>query len=116
MIGASLSKPRSLASSVQACAASFTGEMAARSFASMLMEQQTVTNPAVIAWFVCHDETLNQQCMLTQAHPTMINHLTSTGADLGFHEGGFIRLGALARTRKFLQTTPTFGQKPRSFT
>ena len=43
----------------------------------MLMEQQTVTNPAVTPWFVCYDETLNQQCMLTQARPTMINHLTS---------------------------------------
>ena len=28
---------------------------------------------------VCvHNKTLNQQCMLTQAHPPMMNHLTST--------------------------------------
>ena len=27
---------------------------------------------------VCHDKTLDQQCMLTQARPPMINHLTST--------------------------------------
>ena len=37
-------------------------------------------------------------------------------ADLGFHEGGFVRSGALVRPRKILQTTPTSGQKPRSFT
>ena len=39
-----------------------------------------------------------------------------TVADLGFHEGGFVRLGALARQRKFLQTTPTSEKKPRPFT
>ena len=45
---------------------------------TMLMEQQTVTNPAVsYQCFVCHDKTLDQQCMLAQAHPPMINHLTS---------------------------------------
>ena len=33
-------------------------------------------------------------------------------ADLGFHEGGFVRSGALARPRKILQTTPTSGQTP----
>ena len=33
-------------------------------------------------------------------------------ADLGFREGGFIRQ---ARPRKFLQTTPTSGQKLRPF-
>ena len=31
-------------------------------------------------------------------------------ADLGFHEGGFVRPGALARPRKILQTTPTSDQ------
>ena len=36
--------------------------------------------------------------------------------DLGFHEGGFIRSGALVCPQKFLQTTPTFDQKPRPFT
>ena len=30
-------------------------------------------------------------------------------ADLGFHEGGFVRSGALVRPRNFLQTTPTSG-------
>ena len=29
-------------------------------------------------------------------------------ADLGFHEGGFVRSGALARPRKILQTTPFY--------
>ena len=33
-----------------------------------------------------------------------------TVADLGFHEGGFVRSGALARPRKFLKTTPTSGK------
>ena len=42
----------------------------------MLMEQQTVTNPAVIR-DLCHDKTLDQQCMLAQARPAMRNHLTS---------------------------------------
>ena len=32
--------------------------------------------------------------------------------DLGFNEGGFIRLGALVCPQKFLQTTPTSSQKP----
>ena len=38
---------------------------------TMLMEQQTVTNPAVTnsAWFVCH-KPLNQQCIVSQAHQT----------------------------------------------
>jgi len=31
-------------------------------------------------------------------------------ADLGFNEGGFVRSGALARQRKFLQTAPTSGK------
>ena len=35
----------------------------------ILMEQQTVTNPAVISMVVCHNKTLNQQCILTQARP-----------------------------------------------
>ena len=44
---------------------------------TMLMEQQTVTNPAVIHGLCVHDKTLNQQWMLAQAHPSIINHLTS---------------------------------------
>ena len=33
-------------------------------------------------WFVCHDKTLNQQCMLVQAHPLMINHLVFSELDI----------------------------------
>ena len=51
--------------------------LAAQSFAYHA-HGTAVTNPAVIV--VCHDKTLNQQCMLSQAHPPMINHLTSTRA------------------------------------
>ena len=28
-------------------------------------------------WFVCHDKTLNQQCITRSGSPTMINHLTT---------------------------------------
>ena len=58
--------------------ASLTGKWLHEVLLPMLMEQQTVTNPAVIHhWFVCHDKTLNQQCMLAQACPQiMTNHLT----------------------------------------
>ena len=31
-------------------------------------------------------------------------------ADLGFHEGGFVKSGTLVRPRKILQTTPTSGK------
>ena len=66
-------------------------------------------------------------CYMLQASALdyRLQHLTSsntmetgwsTVADLGFHEGGFIRLGALAHPRKFLKTTPTSGQKPCPFT
>ena len=34
-------------------------------------------NPAVIHDSWCHDKTLDQQCMLTQARPPMRKHLTS---------------------------------------
>ena len=40
----------------------------------MLMEQQTVTNPAIICG-------LNQQSILAQARPLMINHLTNIVVD-----------------------------------
>ena len=40
----------------------------------MLMEQQKVTNPAVICGLCA---VTKQQCMLPHAHPPMINHLTS---------------------------------------
>ena len=51
--------------------ASLTEEMAAQ---SMLMEQQTVTNLAVIHGLCAM--TLAMHCLLRLA-PTMINHLTS---------------------------------------
>ena len=28
-------------------------------------------------WFMCHDKTLNQQCITRSGSPTMINHLTT---------------------------------------
>ena len=40
----------------------------------------------------------------------------SSVADLGFHEGGFVRSDAQARPRKLVQTTPTSGLKRRPFT
>ena len=40
----------------------------------MLMEQQKVTNPAVICGLCA---VTKQQCMLTQARPPMMNHLAS---------------------------------------
>ena len=55
--------------------ASLTGEMAAQSFAYHTMEQQTVTNPAVINGLYAMTK---QQCMFIQAHTLMISHLTST--------------------------------------
>ena len=48
-----------------AVVAYLTREVAAQSLLTMLMD------------FVCHDKTFNQQCMLTQACPQIINHLTS---------------------------------------
>ena len=36
--------------------------------------------------------------------------------DLGFHEEGFVRSGALAHLRNFLQTTPPFLPKTTLFT
>ena len=39
-----------------------------------------------------------------------------TVADLGFHEGGFVRSGALARARKFFANHAHFRAKPRPFT
>ena len=35
-------------------------------------------------------------------------HMQPAVVDLGFHEGGFMRSGALARPRTFLQTTPFY--------
>ena len=41
--------------------------------------------------------------------------LRTTVADLGFHEGGFVKSGALARPRNFFANHAHFGQKPRPF-
>ena len=62
--------------------------------------------------------TVNHVAMETggsyaEARATLLTIGVGTVADLEFHEGGFVRSGALARPRKFLQTTPTSGQKPR---
>ena len=40
------------------------------------LKQSTVTNPAV-----CHDKVVNQQLLLAQARPMMMNHLTSFLSD-----------------------------------
>ena len=64
-----------------------------------------------------HDARLEQVLKHAQHRNLRLNKDKSqTVADLGFHEGGFVRSGALARPRKFLQTAPTSGQKPRPFT
>jgi len=55
-----------------------SGEMAARSFAYHVHGTADSDKSCCYPWFVlCHDQTLNQQCMLAQARPPMINHLTS---------------------------------------
>ena len=59
-----------------AVVASLTREVAVQSFAYHAHRR----NPADIHG---HDKTLNQQSMLTQAHPPMINHLTSCRSDNG---------------------------------
>ena len=55
--------------------ASLTGEMAAQSFAYHAHETADSDESCCYSWFVCHDKTLNQQCMLAQARTPMINHL-----------------------------------------
>ena len=59
--------------------ASLTGEMAARSSAYHAHGTADSDKSCCYPWFVYHefDRTLDQQCMLTQARPPMINHLTS---------------------------------------
>ena len=52
--------------------------MAARSFA---YHAHGTADSDKSPWFVYHDKTLNQQCMLTQARLPMINHLTSFTTD-----------------------------------
>ena len=55
--------------------ASLIGEMAAQSFAYNAHETADSDESCCYPWFVCHDKTLNQQCMLAQACIPMINHL-----------------------------------------
>ena len=59
-----------------AIVASLTREMAAQSFAyhahGTADSDKSCSNP----WFVCHEKTLNQQCMLVQARLPMINRLS----------------------------------------
>ena len=64
---------------------------------TIISEDNTYTHTTKSTSLVCHPYIF--LCLLGQARPV---------ADLGFHEGGFIRLGEI-----FLQTMPTFCQKPR---
>ena len=57
-----------------AVVASLTGEMAAQVVLIMLIEQHTVTNPAVIRGLCA---ITKHQIMLAQARLLMVNHLTS---------------------------------------
>ena len=52
-----------------AIVASLTGETAERSFAYHAHGTADSDKSCCYPWFVRHDKTLNQQCMLTQAHP-----------------------------------------------
>ena len=52
-----------------AVVASFTGEMAAQRFAYDAHRTADSDKSCCYPWFVCHDNTLNQQCMLTQVCP-----------------------------------------------
>ena len=51
--------------------------MATRSFAYHAHGTADSDKSCCYAWFVCHDKTLEQQCMLAQARPPMRNHFTS---------------------------------------
>ena len=51
--------------------------MAARSFAYHAHGTADSDKSCCYPWFVCHDKTLDQQCMLVQARAPMRNHLTS---------------------------------------
>ena len=62
------------------------------------------------------EKELISQFLLKNVRPG-INEQRQSVADLGFHEGGFVRLGTLCGRKIFsLQTTPTSGQKPRPST
>ena len=49
--------------------ASLTGEMAAQSFANHVDGTADGDKSCCHPWFVCHDKTLNQLCMLAQSRP-----------------------------------------------
>ena len=53
-----------------------------------------------------HERSLEQRGLKLK-HAWQLKYGFSV-ADLGFHEGGFVRSGALERPRKFLQTTPFY--------
>ena len=74
-----------------AVVASLTREVAVRSFAY----HAHGTNPAVIHG---HDKISNQQCVLTQAPPLMINLLTSTASDNSY--------GGASKTRNETKQKP----------
>ena len=48
---------------------SLTREMPAQSFAYHVDGKADSDKSCCHPWFVCHDKTLNQLCMLAQAHP-----------------------------------------------
>ena len=52
-----------------AVVASLTREMAAQSFAYHAHGIADGDKSCCYPWFVCHNKTLNQQCMLAQSHP-----------------------------------------------
>ena len=60
-----------------AVVASLTREMAAQSFAYRVHGIADSDKFCCYPWFVCHDKTLNQQCITRSGSPTMINHLTT---------------------------------------
>ena len=57
--------------------ASLSGEMAAQSFAYHAHRTADSDKSCCYPWFVCLDKTLDQQCILGQARPSIINHLIS---------------------------------------
>ena len=59
--------------------ASLTGEMAARSFAYHAYGTADSDKSSCYPWFVSRDKTVNQQCILTQARPPMINRIVTDG-------------------------------------
>ena len=64
---------------------------------------------------VSKDNQIKQSIKLDLLKVFCMMHYRLSVADLGFHEGESVKLSALAHLRKFVQTTPTSGQKPRPF-